>query len=318
MIIKGGNIVKLSKWGTLRRGAATVVLVAALFTSASAGASGIPAKRHGPTVAKVTPGSDYLALGDSVSFGYRESTTAPAPDYSSAANFVGYPEYIAAALGLHLANAACPGETSSSLLNANALSNGCENHSSATATILPGGYRTLYPLHVSYSGSQMAFALQYLRAHPRTSLVTLMIGANDGFICQQTTTDQCTSELNSVLTTVTANVHAILHAIRVTAHFEGQIVLVNYYSMNYANALASASSAFLNNAMDAGGTGFNVEIADGYNAFQQAAQYSAGDSCAAGLLTRLFTNAAFTGCGVHPSVGGQAILAQTVESVVKK
>lgn len=311
---------QLSKWGTSRHLVTAAVLVTVLFASSSAGASNGPVKRHGPTVSKVTPGSDYLALGDSVSFGYRESTTVPAPDYSSAANFVGYPEDVAAALGLHLANAACPGETSSSLLNANALSNGCENHSSSTATILPGGYRTLNPLHVSYSGSQVAFALHYLHTHPRTSLITLMIGANDGFICQQTTTDHCGSatELSPVLATVTANVHAILHAIRVTAHFKGQIVLVNYYATNYANVLTSASSSFLNKAMDAGGTGFNVEIADGFNAFEQAAQYSAGDSCAAGLLTRLFTNAAFTGCGVHPSVAGQAILAQAVESVVKK
>ncbi len=302
-----------------RRGAAALVLVAVLLTGASAGASNAPTTRH-PGVAVAAPGTDYLALGDSVSFGYRESTTVPAPDYTSAANFVGFPEDVASALGLHLANAACPGETSASFVNASALSNGCENHPSATGTIEPGGYRTLYPLHLGYTGSQMAFALHYLRTHPRTSLVSLMIGANDGFICQQTTADHCVSaaELTPVLASVTANVRTIVRALRTTAHFTGQIVLVNYYATNYADPLVSLASAYLNKALDAGGAGFHVEVADGYGAFEQAAQYSAGDSCAAGLLTRLFSGTTFTGCGVHPSVAGQALLAQAVESVVKK
>ena len=311
---------RISRWLVPSRAAAALVLAAVLLTGASASASRAPATRRPLPVTAVTPGSDYLALGDSVSFGYRESTTAPAPDYSSAANFVGFPEDVAAALGLHLANAACPGETSSSFLNASALSNGCENHPSATGAIEPGGYRTLYPLHVSYSGSQMAFALHFLRTHPRTTLVSLMIGANDGFICQQTTADQCVSatELAPVLATVTANVRTIVRALRLSAHYAGQIVFVNYYATNYANPLDSVASAYLNKALDAGGTGFNVEVADGYGAFEQAAQFSAGDSCAAGLLTRLFQGTTFTGCGVHPSVAGQALLAQAVESVVKK
>lgn len=310
----------VSRWIVSRRAVAAVVLAATLLAGASAGASSPRPGRHHYSVNVVTPGSDYLALGDSVSFGYRESTTVPAPDYTSAATFAGFPEDVASALGLNLANAACPGETSSSFLNASALSNGCENHPSATGTLQPGGYRTLYPLHVSYSGSQMAFALGYLRSHPRTTLVTLMIGANDGFICQETTADQCASqsELAPVLATVTANVHTIVRTLRVTAHYKGQIVIVNYYATNYANPLNSLASTLLNQALDAGGAGFNVEIADGFTAFQQAAQYSAGDSCAAGLLTRLFSATTFTGCGVHPSVAGQAVLAQSVEATVKK
>ncbi len=310
---------RIPTWLVSRRAAVAVVL-AALLAAPSAGASGAASTRRPVPVSAVTPGSDYLALGDSVSFGYRESTTVPAPDYATASDFVGFPEFVASALGLHLANAACPGETSSSFLNTSALSNGCENHPSATGTTLPGGYRTLYPLHVSYTGSQMAYAMHYLRTHPRTTLVTLMIGANDGFICQQTTADQCASasELTPVLASVTANVHAIVRALRVSAHYRGQIVLVNYYATSYANPLDSVASAYLNKALDAGGAGYNVEVADGYGAFEQAAQYSGGDSCAAGLLTRLFSGTTFTGCGVHPSVAGQALLAQTVESVVKK
>ena len=65
--------------------------------------------------------SDYLALGDSVTFGYREAANLPTPDYSDAASFVGYPEDVGAALGLDVANAACPGETSTSLVEPNVL-----------------------------------------------------------------------------------------------------------------------------------------------------------------------------------------------------
>ncbi len=314
-----GEIMNRRMWSVARR-ASAVIVMSLVLVSTSASASSRPAARHFPSVAQVTPGTDYLALGDSVSFGYREPTTAPAPVYSSAANFVGFPEDVASALGLHLANASCPGETSSSFLNVNAQSNGCENHLSSTGTFAAGGYRSLYPLHVSYTGSQMAYALQYLKTHPRTSLITLMIGANDGFICQETTTDQCasTAELTPVLATIKKNVATILYGLRVTAHFKGQIVLVNYYSTDYSNVLASAGSQAINQALDQGGTGFNVEIADGYAAFSQAAQYSAGNTCNAGLLTQLYTGSTMTGCGVHPSVGGQAILAQTVESVVRK
>src|SRR4051812_21021500 len=87
--------------------------------------------------AKVTPGSTYLALGDSVTFGYLESNTVPAPDYSRAANFLGYPEHLGARLRLKVTNASCPGETAASLVDATAPSNGCEN--------VPGGYRVANP-----------------------------------------------------------------------------------------------------------------------------------------------------------------------------
>ncbi len=80
-----------------------------------------------------------------------------------------------------MANAACSGETSSSLIKSFAQSNGCEN--------IPGkpnaGYRTAFPLHVNYKGSQLAYALSYLRSHRNVRLLSLMIGANDPFVCQR-------------------------------------------------------------------------------------------------------------------------------------
>src|SRR5947209_11371945 len=152
----------------------------------------------------LTPGSRYLALGDSVTFGFQESALVPAPNYHDAKSFLGYPEHIAKELPVKVANAACPGETSSSLINQNAQSNGCENAPHGINT----GYRKLYPLHVHYRGSQLAYALGYLRRHRDVRLVSLMIGANDLFVCQETTADHCLSsaERSATAATVGRNV----------------------------------------------------------------------------------------------------------------
>ncbi len=282
--------------------------LALLPTAASADPH--PAPVAGPVVA----GSGYLALGDSVSFGYREPTTLPRPDYTRAASFVGYPEEVAAALGLHLTNLACPGETSGSFINAAAQSNGCENSLSAKGMKVPVGYRTAYPLHAGYEGSQLAAAVEYLRHHPDTRLVSLMIGANDGFLCQKETSDGCTSaaETTALAKEIATNVATILGAIRRVYH--GQIAVVGYYSLDYANKAASQSSQLLDAAQAAGARPFHVEMVNGYGSFRAAAKYSGGNSCTAGLLTQLSTG----GCGVHPSPGGQAVLAQAVEATVVK
>src|SRR2546421_3460040 len=86
-----------------------------------------PAAAGGASAGKVSPGSRYLALGDSVTFGYQEAQIQPPPNYTKASTLPGYPEHLGSALHLRVTNAACPGETSSSLVNATGPSNGCEN-----------------------------------------------------------------------------------------------------------------------------------------------------------------------------------------------
>ena len=51
------------------------------------------------------PGQPYLALGDSVSFGY---ITQAGFEYRNPDNFVGFPTYVGLALGDTPTNAACP------------------------------------------------------------------------------------------------------------------------------------------------------------------------------------------------------------------
>lgn len=283
--------------------AGVVVLLAAVTASGASAAT--PAPVGGST--KVRPGSTYLALGDSVTFGYEEQTVTPPPNYGNASSFIAYPQLVAQALKLKAVNLACPGETSGSLINASAPSNGCEN--------APNGgraYRKLFPLHVKYTGSQLAFAVSYLKSHPAVRLVSLMIGANDGFLCQETTSDSCKAELPSVLAKLKKNVATILSAIRNKAHYSGQLVILNYYAINYAVPAIAGQSKLLNTAVDSAAKPFKVRFGDGFGVLRVAAVHSGGDSCKAGLLTQTGPGT----CGVHPSVAGQTLLAQAVENVV--
>ncbi len=265
------------------------------------------------TAPPVVAGSGYLALGDSVTFGYRESDTYPSPDYSEASTFVGYPEYVANALGLNVTNASCPGETSSSFIETTATNNGCEENLNGTP-----GYRATFPLHVSYSGSQLAFAESFLESHRSTRLVSLMIGGNDVLICDGVeNNDGCSSELPAVLELVERNVTTILEGIRDTAGYTGQLVVVNYYSIDSTDPTVNQTFSELDQAIDDAAEPYDVEVARGDTAFVSASAGSAGNSCLAGLLTQL-TGSSIGTCGTHPTAAGQVVLAQTVEAAITK
>jgi lysophospholipase L1-like esterase len=277
-----------------------------LGTLAMAGAAAAKTTRAQPSAVTlttpVTKGSQYLSLGDSVTFGYQEPNVTPAPNYHNAATFPGYPEQLGAELHLQVTNPACPGETSGSLINVKVQSNGCEN-----------GYRQAYPLHVRYAKSQLAFGVAFLRSHPQVKLVSLMIGANDLFICEKKTGCTTSAEQHSVFTQVAGNVRRILSAVRGQAHYRGQLAILNYYSLDFTSALITNAVEGLNRAVDAAAKPFHVEIADGFAEFQTASKRAANQPCLAGLLTQLSAG----GCGVHPTYAGQALLAQAVLKAIR-
>jgi lysophospholipase L1-like esterase len=266
--------------------------------SSGAGGSGAPAS------SSAEEAGTYLALGDSVPFGYRGGE----PDaYSEPDNFIGYPELVAEELGLDLVNAACPGETTASFLDATGPSNGCQR----TLTS-PFGYRTAYPLHVQYDSpdqSQMNLAVQTLEENDDVELVTVQIGANDGFLCQQSTPDQCTApaSLQGVAQTVQTNLDRVLKTLRDDAGYEGQIVVVTYYALNYSDATGAATQ-LLGQAISQVAQANDADVADGFAAFKPTATASGGDSVAAGLV---LPN------DVHPTVQGQQLLAEAVLDVVE-
>ena len=147
--------------------------------------------------------------------------------------------------------------------------------------------------------------------------MSLTIGANDFLVCQETTTDHCTSpaEVGAVIQSVSKNVKTILSAIRNKAHYGGQLAIVNYYSLDYSNPADNTSSVLLNTTVDNAAAPLRVEVADGYGALEAGAANSGDSTCNAGLLTQLV--GASTKCGIHPSYSGQALLAQAVEKAIR-
>jgi lysophospholipase L1-like esterase len=283
---------------------AAVVLLAGCTSAGGSSASGSSASRSttsAPTSAAAS--GSYLALGDSVPFGFRAGLSS---EYQDATNFVGYPELVGKDRGLDVINATCPGETTASFLDVTAQSNGCED--------LPGsdvGFRDKFPLHVAYDTpdqTQMEYALETLRRTDDVRLITVQVGANDAFLCQATTADHCQSpaEYQAVGQAIQTNLGRILSTLRGDGRYAGEIVVVNYYALDYSSPLATASG--LMNGVIAGVASANgATVADAFTAFQKQAAGSGGNSVTAGLV---LPN------DVHPSEKGQRLLADTVETAL--
>ena len=180
--------------------------------------------------------SSYLALGDSIAFGY---ITQAGYAYVNPSNFVGYPEYTGGDLRLDTANSACPGETTSSFLSSTAADNGCR------------GFRHKFPLHVSYPSTQLDYATNFLATHKQARLVTIALGANDIFLLE----DSCAGDvgcieagLPGVLQSIGVNMSSILGSLRATG-FRGILLVVNYYSPDYTDPLDTGIIASLNQVL---------------------------------------------------------------------
>ena len=293
------------RWIAVTLAAASAVVTTSCSSDepAQAGSSNSASAAGGAPQSGSGSGS-YLALGDSVPFGFRGDAATEFPD---ADNFVGYPELVGEELGLDVVNASCPGETTASFLDATAQSNGCENLLTSDF-----GYRTTYPLHVPYDSadqSQLDFAMNALTGDDDVELVTVQIGANDAFLCQQTTPSRCTdpADLQALRTTLQSNLDRILKALREDAGYDGQIVVVTYYALNYSDAFGAVTQV-LGGGLAQVAAANDADVADGYAAFQEGATAAGGDSTAAGLV---LPN------DVHPTAEGQQLLADAVTAVVE-
>ena len=253
----------------------------------------------GGGASQADPGHPYLALGDSVSFGY---ITQAGFQYRNPDNFVGFPTYVGLALGKTPTNAACPGETTAGFISATGADNGCRP------------YKANYPLHTTYPGTQLAFATAFLNSHPNTKLVTIQLGANDAFILENQCAGNATCIANglpALLATISSNMDTIFKAIEAT-HFHGRLVVVNYYSLDYGDVAGTALTSLLNQAITSHAKADGAIVADAFTLFKQAAAATAGKTCQAGLLNTTPGNEAT--CDVHPSQSGAELLAQAVVS----
>jgi lysophospholipase L1-like esterase len=254
-----------------------------------------------PALANDSP--SYLALGDSVPFGF-----SPLVSPRDAHGFVGYPEDLAGVLDVGVRNAACPGETSGSLISIVAPDNGCQF------------FRSVGKLHVQYKGSQLSYAVAFLRTHKHTSLVTMTIGANDFFLLETACMNQTAvplvlcieGGLGGVLTSLQANLTTIYQQIRATG-YRGTIVALTYYTVNYKDPVGVFVISSIDTVLGAVTRAFGGRVADGFGAFGAIALSTAGgDSCAAGLLIKLADGT----CNIHPSAFGAEVLAHAVEAAL--
>jgi lysophospholipase L1-like esterase len=247
---------------------------------------------------------DALVLGDSVPFSYIASVGYEY-FYTNPENFIGFPNDIAERFHLDVANAACPGETTGSFLSSTAPDNGCR------------AYRGLFPLHVDYKSTQLAFATKYLKTHRDVRLVTIMLGADDGLLLEQScasspSPEQCIKDgAPAFLATVAENMGRILAELRATG-YAGAIVVTNYYSLDYSNAPATALTADLNAAIAAPTNAYGAVVADVFTAFKNVASNSAfsGKTCNTGLLNPDVDNQFV--CNIHPAQTGHRLIAKAI------
>lgn len=279
----------------LRRSLTLIGLAGAIALIATGGSSAVASDGQG--------NGSYLALGDSVVFGY---IAGDGFAYVKSNNFVGYPDYVGRALNLDVANASCPGEASGGFQIAppGGNDNGCRP------------YKAHFPLHVSYAGAatQMDFATNFLRTHRDTQLVTLGLGANDAFILQRV----CGADVNCQLAGLQAmsvNLGNILAGIRAIGYHH-VLEVVNYYSLDYGDPASVQGAQLLNQFVTATASAHGAVVADVFTAMQTAASAAGGHTCEAGLLN-IAAGApapAFPNCDVHPSQAGQQVIAQAVEA----
>lgn len=245
-----------------------------------------------------------LALGDSIAFGYN-----PFGDFTKKKNFEGYPEVLKADHAVDgLKNSACPGESSASFFSTTAPDNGCRS------------YRSRFPLHVNYGNheTQLDYALSRVtsdEAEDVPTLITLNISGNDIFLLQAACANDprgpaaCfAAGAPALIGSVATNVATILGSLR-AAGYQGEIVYMNLYSVDYTNPSTLGFLAALNTTVSNVARQFGAEIADAFGAFGAASAPHGGSACAAGLLIPLPTG---DGCDVHPSALGASVLAQTV------
>lgn len=252
--------------------------------------------------------SPYLALGDSIPFGFNPTVPlAPPAPPTFLSNFHGYPQLLAPVRGLNLTNASCPGESSGSFISITAPDNGCKE------------WREFLPLFVTYGSTQtqLQYAISYLQANPKTKLVTIEIGGDDLLLLEESCATQvnptacANAGLGSALLQYGANLVTIYEGIRNTAHYQGPIIAVNYFSPNYRDSLETNAVRALNTVTLGVTLAFRGKVADAFTAFDLATLGSGGLPCKTGIPLA-YPGATAGTCDVHPTLAGHKLIEDVV------
>lgn len=232
----------------------------------------------------------YLALGDSISFGYQ-------PDFDFTSGFVDDVfSDLRKANVTDLVNYACAGETSTTMITGD-----CVGH---------------LIHHDAYIGPQLDAATSFLRRHAgAVNPVTLNIGSNDVLPDWDSSTCSPTSNSTQDLATLDTNLtQTILPALKSALgnqYRTSDLVLLNYYNPFASECPNSASFAnMLNSHLAADAARFDIPVADVYAAF-------GGDAHMADHICDYtwICNARFH--DFHPTTAGYRVIASAVESVLR-
>ncbi len=227
---------------------APIVLFVSLFVMVfpiSLASSFASSNGHEPSL--IGPNKYYLALGDSLAFGYQ-------PDFDFFQGYVDdYFNNLKKHGVKHLVNLGCFAETSGTFIN--------------------GKCPVWYLRKQLYPGSQLEAALKFLRSHRgQVSPITLDIGAND--LQRDVKTSNCTinSNFDTDLAKLDKDLTGIIlpqlkKALTVNSKLTGDIVLMNYYDP-YQNICPKQVSYIqkFNEHLAHDVKGFGV-ISDVFNAF---------------------------------------------------
>src|SRR6195952_5233939 len=190
-----------------------------------------------PAAGAIGPGKTYLALGDSLAYGYHQAQfqhELKEKGFVNPANFNdGYVDDFAAGLKLgnpklKVVNDGCPGETSDTFIKGSGVGPAyCAG--GPTGSPFPKAF-----LHHAFPGTQLEDALAVAK-EAGTGTITLDLGANDilqflGHTCGFPATFTCSQEqIEAEIGHVTANVGYILAQLRAAAP-KAKIIFVSQYN----------------------------------------------------------------------------------------
>jgi lysophospholipase L1-like esterase len=235
----------------------------------------------------VGPKAYYLALGDSLAYGYQPNGT-----YSQ-----GYADDFYANLQSHgtshFTNLGCPGETSKTFLN--------------------GGCPYWFIRKSFYLGSQMSAALSFIKNHAgQVSPVTIDIGANDVLGDINKSTCAISSTWPTDLATFNTNFTSILKQLSSALNGKGDLLVMNYYDP-FENQCAGNTAILsdlqqMNNAIQSDTTGTSAQVVDAYTAFGTGAIPGSNPNiCSYTWMCSSYND-------IHPTQTGYSVIAGKFES----
>ena len=278
-----------------------------------------------PAAGAAKVGSTYLALGDSLAYGYHQAQFAKEYPAVNPANYNrGYVDDFGNLLrffsnhNLQTINDGCPGETTETMINGSGITGYCAG--GPTGTPFPYAF-----LHHPYgTGSQLSDALAILKENPNVSPITLDIGANDvlqfishtcGFPAKYTCTQaQVAAEFGHIA----ENVGYILSRLRAAAP-TASIVFVSQYNP-FPLALSpegtgDASVEALNNALKSVASAFGASFANNLQTFNASGTHGGKESgdiptvCAfTGMCPGGTYNPSSPEADIHPTALGYAVI----------